>query len=176
MFFTLYGSKIKSGLAVRGLSYIKPQPSWTGWLGLLGSHLTSKNFLLKRTEQGCRKKRSKMHKWIDDLIENLVNTLHDFKTKMNFRGWNFDSNFEIRKVIAAIYGKEDTSLFGVLESRIFDLNEKDIESLSEEEIKKIKIDITEHNSDISRDRNRVPQEIKDIRQNFSSCWQWYQIR
>ena len=105
----------------------------------------------------------------DGFTENLVNTLHDSKTKMNFWGSNFDNNFEIRNVIPAIYGKEDTSLFGVLKSRIFDLNEKDIESLSEEEIKKIKIDVTEHNSDISRYRNRVPQEIKYIRQNFSKA-------
>ena len=69
--------------------------------------------------------------------------------------------------MAAMYEKEDISFFGRLESRSFDLNEKEIESLYEEEIKNTKIDIKEHNLNISRYKNRVQGKIKDIRQNFS---------
>ena len=113
---------------------------------------------------------SRMFKWTDGVTENFVNLLHDFKTKINFRGLDFGRGFqdtETRKVMAAMYEKEDISFFGRLESRSFDLNEKEIESLYEEEIKNTKIDIKEHNLNISRYRNRVQGKIKDIRQNFS---------
>lgn len=86
--------------------------------------------------------------------------MHDFKTKMNFRGFDFDGDKlcqhnEIRKVMAAYTGKK-ILVFDGLESRISDLNDKEIELLIEENIKKIKIDIhNSNNSNISRGRNRV---------------------
>ena len=75
-----------------------------------------------------------MFKW-RDMFENLMNSLHDFTTTMNFWQLNMDRDkpfqyTEIKKVMNAIYKKEDTSLIGYLESRTFNLNQEEIESLS----------------------------------------------
>ena len=75
-----------------------------------------------------------MFKW-RDMFENLMNSLHDFTTKMNFRQLNMDRDkpfqyTEIKKVMNAIYKKEDICLIGYLESRTFNLNQQEIESLS----------------------------------------------
>ena len=75
-----------------------------------------------------------MFKW-RDVFENLMNSLHDFTTKMNFWQLNMDRDkpfqyTEIKKVMNAIYKKEDISLIGYLENRTFNLNQEEIESLS----------------------------------------------
>ena len=67
---------------------------------------------LKRTERKWQKK--EVENIQVDRSYDLVNSMHDFKTKMNFRGFDFDGDKlcqhnEIRKVMAAIYGKEDIS-------------------------------------------------------------------
>lgn len=75
-----------------------------------------------------------MFKW-RDVFENLMNSLHDFTTTMNFWQLSMDRDkpfqyTEIEKVMNAIYKKEDISLIGYLESRTFNLNQEEIESLS----------------------------------------------
>ena len=80
------------------------------------------------------RKRSRIFKW-RDMFENLMNSLHDFTTKMNFRQLSMDRDkpfqyTEIKKVMNAIYKKEDICLIGYLESRTFNLNQQEIESLS----------------------------------------------
>ena len=109
-------------------------------------------------------------KWTDDTIENLVNSLGDFKTKINFRGLDFNGDcLKTRKVTSTMYEKKDIGLFGGVECRAFSQNQKEMESL-EEEIKKIKTDIKEHNSIISGGKNNMQENIKETRQFFSKAF------
>ena len=60
------------------------------------------------------RKTSRMLKWADDMIENLVKSLQDLTTKLNFGGLNMDGEkpfqyTDIKKVMNAIYNKQNIS-------------------------------------------------------------------
>ena len=114
----------------------------------------------------------KSFRWSDEMIENLVKSLVDYKTQMTYRGLDFDGDkpllyTEVRKRMAAIYEADNINLFGTVESN--SLNPKEVEFLSDEDVKKMKNDIKVHNQAIIRGRNRVQEKIKEIRQNFSKA-------
>ena len=80
-------------------------------------------------------------RWSDEMIENLVKSLVDYKTQMTYRGLDFDSDkpllyTEVRKRMAAIYEAENINLFGTVESS--SLNPKEEEFLSDEDVKTMK--------------------------------------
>ena len=124
---------------------------------------------VKVTEMKTEKRKN--FRWSDEMIEHLVLCMSNFKTSMNFKGLDFDSDkpylyAEVRKSLAEIYN-EDLTYFGGVVTRTLNLNE--LESDSQEEITRIKTEIKQHNALIAKGKNRVQEKIKEIRQNFSKA-------
>eukprot|EP00794_Sanderia_malayensis_P004462 gene4462-5055_t len=83
----------------------------------------------------------KSFRWSDEMLENLLKCIMDFKTQMNYRGLDFDGDkprlySEIRTRMAAIYEADNVDLFGAVESKTWRQPE-DPELMSDAEIKEV---------------------------------------
>ncbi|XP_057291461.1 uncharacterized protein LOC130614081 [Hydractinia symbiolongicarpus] len=109
----------------------------------------------------------KKFKWISELVEQLINSLKEYKVNMTFNNRDFNADkpkqYEEIRVMMARKNIEDVDLFGLEKTTIItnDMCEQDRSNI----IAAIKIE----KGRIKKGYNRVMERTKKIRQAFSSA-------
>ena len=118
------------------------------------------------TKQGTGKK---CFRWDISQVEHLIDCISDYKSKMMYKGLDFDADKpamykHIREAMAEIY-EDDISLFGPVNITTYD-NTIDDES-NADEVMHIRALNKVENEQITKGRNRIVEKVKEIRQSFS---------
>ena len=105
------------------------------------------------------------------MIQNLINCLTAYKSKMEYQAIDFDGDRaaqykELRKEMAKLYEIEDETLFGRVS---LSAPTGPIEDMSKEDKKKFLAKQKEENSQIQKGHQRIQEKVKEIRQNFSKA-------
>ena len=105
------------------------------------------------------------------MIQNLINCLTAYKSKMEYQAIDFDGDRaaqhkELRKEMAKLYEIEDETLFGRVS---LSAPTGPIEDRSKEDKKKFLAKQKEENSQIQKGHQRIQEKVKEIRQNFSKA-------
>ena len=111
---------------------------------------------------------AKKFSWTSELVENLIKSLSNFKTRMEFMNKDFNGDKprqyeEVRKEMARIYCSIDIKMFG---PETVTIGPCEVDVNGREEAMEL---IKEEQQLIKRGYNRVMEKIKKIRQNFSSA-------
>jgi hypothetical protein len=115
-------------------------------------------------------KKRKNFRWNPEMIEQLIDSMMEYKTQMSYKGIDFDGDKpmqhkELRLMMAEI-NKEDTSLFGpVYIDQLpdsFDEMPKEEKDLAKERVKVSK-------ELVAKGTKRVMEKVKEIRQSFSKA-------
>lgn len=107
-------------------------------------------------------------KWSDELVDDLLNCIGEFKTSMEYKGKDFNSDKprqyeEVRKLMVKM--KEDYSIFfGPVEIPILPSDETDANA-----IKVIEDEQKVSSEKIRQGYKRIMEKIKKIRQGFSNA-------
>lgn len=113
-------------------------------------------------------KKEKPFRWEAKQIEQLINCLISFKSKMLYESLDFDANkpklYSELRVMMAELNPEKNTCFGPVTTISFDAS-----TLSEEELKEKKEILKKEKSLITKGKNRIQEKVKDIRQKFSKA-------
>ena len=116
------------------------------------------------------KKSGKNFRWEKKHVEDLINCIISYKTKMTYRGLAFDGDNprmykELRESMAKIYQDVDVKIFGPV--NVTDFNENTKSNVDQN--KNIETIWKEEKELMIRSRNRIIEKVKDIRQSFSKA-------
>ena len=115
-----------------------------------------------------RQKSGKNFRWEEKHVEDLINCIISYKTKMTYRGLGFDGDNprmykELRESMAKIYQDVDVKIFGPV--NVTDFNENTKSNVDQN--KNIETIWKEEKELMIRGRNGIIEKVKDIPQNFS---------
>ena len=120
----------------------------------------------------CSKKEAKKcFRWDLNLVQNLVECLLEYKSKMEYRSLDFDADKpmqykEIRLMMAMLFEEEDVSLFGPIAPVALPGNFENLTGVEKEKANK---SVKDAKDLITRGQKRVMEKVKEIRQNFSKA-------
>ena len=123
-------------------------------------------------ESSCSKKDAKKYfRWDLNLVQNLVECLLEYKSKMEYKSLDFDADKpmqynEIRLRMAMLFEEEDVSLFGPVAPVALPGNFEDLTGVEREKAKK---SVKDAKDLITRGQKRMMEKVKEIRQNFSKA-------
>ena len=128
-------------------------------------------YLAASRGKGNEPPKKKAFRWRSEMIQNLINCLTAYKSKMEYQAVDFDGDRaaqynELRKDMAKLYEIEDITLFGPVS---LSTPTCPLEDMPEEEKKEFLTKQKEENSQIQKGHQRIQEKVKEIRQNFSKA-------
>ena len=109
-------------------------------------------------------------RWSALQIEQLIDCISAYKSKMTFMGLDFEADkprmySELRVMKAELYPDINVEFCGPVATTVIDSKE----NLSQERITSLKQTIKKEKDMINKGKNRVHEKVKDIRQNYSKA-------
>ena len=134
----------------------------------------SENYMTseKKVTSSSKRKKTKMwFRWSALQIEQLIDCISAYKSKMAFMDLDFEADkprmySELRVMMAELYADINVESFGPVATTII-IDSK--ENLSQEDITNIKQTIKKEKDMINKEKNRVHEKVKGIRQNYSKA-------
>ena len=111
----------------------------------------------------------KQFRWTPKMIEHLIESIQSYKSAMMYKNLDFDADKSsqysaVREAMTAVYC-DDVNLFGPIEANL-PLNFND---LSKEDQIKIKRELKQKRDSITKEKNRIMEKTKEVRQAFSKA-------
>ena len=134
--------------------------------------LTGKKFAQATSATSTSKKSTSRNnfRWEEKHVEDLINCIISYKTKITYRGLDFDGDKprmykELRESMAEVYQDVDVKIFGPVNVTDFNENTKS----NADQNKNIETIWKEEKELIIRGRNIIIEKVKEIHQNFSKA-------
>ena len=109
--------------------------------------------------------KKRVFKWNNEMVENLIDAISNYKSQMSYRGIDFDGDKplmykHLRDDMAKLYcNSDETWMFGPVEfTTKGDMDDNEYKKLYQKETECI-----------AKGRSRIVEKVKDVRQNFSKA-------